>query len=136
MENYLLDPINIFATLVSTGNPALRPLDLNIHFGDENRIFDLSQSQLQKVSDYITSQIVNALDPSLINSNFRKVSYANGTSINIPDWFVTLRGKDLFKIVFEVFGQQTTMKQLIASIQKTRMIPSDLLHLLERVQGP
>src|SRR6185369_12880011 len=92
-ENYLLDPINVFCTvLIQTGKNPISGVDISS--GDEHVIRTKSDAELQKIVDFICREMA-ANDSSLATTKTYQVEYTTGQKVEVPEWVVDHRGHDL-----------------------------------------
>lgn len=134
-ENYLLDPLNIFALMLENGTMPTVP-DLAITPGEEHRLRTLSAQALQAVFDTIC-QIAEATEPSLNGGGSATIQYTNGVRVQSPTWVIDHRGHDLLSVAQKAFGGHKLINppRLLKALQRSRMIPADLAALLARVQA-
>lgn len=133
-ENYLLDPVNIFALLLEHGSaPKLARALISV--GDEHQIRSLPSAQLQEITDAISAQI-KLQKPELDAQSSVAISYTNGTKIAVPEWFVKSRGHDLLKTVQDTWGGPhiVTPPKLILTMRRVRLIPIELAQLFSSLQ--
>ena len=153
VENYLLDPIIIFACLV----------DLGIHdsvFSHESlsdcnprAINDLKTVELQAIADAIVDQIEKAC-PSVVTHEISKsegtgrgerftVKYTNGNAILVPEWLKTYRGHDLQMVVCgvftngekRIFTRDLDQARLAICRKIPGFIPLDLIRLFSQLSN-
>ena len=132
-ENYLLDPVNLFALLLENGTPPVVP-GLTITPGDEHRIRTLDVGSLQAIVDTVC-QLAKLAEPSLSGGPV-PIRYTNGVDVQAPSWVIDHRGHDLLPIAQKAFGGHSLVSppRLRKALQRSRMIPTDLASLLARVQ--
>jgi predicted ATPase len=134
IENYLLDPFNIFCLLLDNGiAPTIE--DFKITPGTEFIIKLQKEELLQKIANAIISIIESGL-PHLKNDKFMSVEYTNGSSIKLPGWIIDYRGHDLMASVQQVFRGPRFVNppNLIKVMRRCRMIPKDLADTLHQIQ--
>jgi len=102
IENYLLDPVILYACLVEK-NEHLSILNLeilkdcNIH-----KILELSNEDLQKIADGVFDK-VQTFRSQLSSTERFQIRYRNGRTISAPAWLRDTRGHDLAVIIRECF---------------------------------
>ena len=136
IENYLCDPFVVFGLLVEQGRaPSIAAV--NISQGDEHRIRELSESQLQEVARSITS----AVEPSLPNLTtaeqlLKEVEFTSGKRIQYPAWLIDRRGHDLLPIFQSVFGGPKVLSppRLSNSLRRVRLVPKELADIFDNLQ--
>lgn len=133
IENYLLDPINVFVT--STKKiPALSKYEISR--GDEETVQDFGQDELQSISDGVLLEIRPSIEELSIELEKRsEIEYTDGRKIQVPEWFLVNRGKDLLKTFQDHFGGPGAINQtsLGVNIRRTKLIPKDLVDLLSSI---
>jgi AAA15 family ATPase/GTPase len=134
IENYLLDPIVVAATL-STPPPALK--SRGIHQGDEHKIIELSQHDLQGIADEILAQVSSLISRSFpLDAELEKVEFINGKILEYPKWLLNEKGKALLPKFQECFGGpgKISPQFLITAMKRTAMIPKSLEELFNKLQ--
>jgi predicted ATPase len=133
IENYLLDPINIYAVLVDSNK--IPDIEVPIAYGDESKISSLNDSELQKIVDFIVAKFRNQADEKSTNDDLKRIHYINGRSVEMPSWYLNLRGKDLLSIAYNKIDNSITAKNLLKLFSKTKMVPEELLSLFVKIQA-
>jgi hypothetical protein len=133
-ENYLLDPLNLYALLVEE---ALAPTiaGLDIKPGDEHLLRGLASAQFQAIVDRITGDM-EAADGSLRSGTRINVAYTTGQTVDVPSWVTDHRGHDLLPIAQATFATPKVINppRLIKSLRRCRVIPVHLADMLASVQ--
>ena len=134
IENYLLDPVNIFGLLSENGTAPNLPT-VNITAGDEHLIRALSEALLQTISDEICKS-VKAIDFSLVDCPRVIVKYTQDTKLSLPNWLINHRGHDLLPLFQKAWGghQVITPPRLIRSYRRVRFVPEELATLFHEFQ--
>ncbi|MBK8999583.1 MAG: AAA family ATPase [Myxococcales bacterium] len=98
IENYLFDPLNIYARLVEKREaphiadvPSLLP-------GDEHRLHQLPDTTLQSIVDHVAAMF----EPDLIVGAKRPAVLATGQTVSLPAWAFERRGHDLQRLAFKL----------------------------------
>lgn len=135
IENYLLDPFNVFSTL----NAAGKPLDagLKISQGDEHRIKSLSQEDLQKIVNFLAELIWPEIPPALAPSDSnRLVTFTNGKVCTYPAWMLDIRGHDLLSLYqAKLYGPGVVNPRTLRdSMRRVRLVPVELAALMKALQ--
>jgi energy-coupling factor transporter ATP-binding protein EcfA2 len=134
IENYLLDPLVIFALLSEDGRAPVVP-GVAITSGDEHLLRIKDSRTLQAIADVICSEL-EAAEPSL--SCFPKIAiaYTAGQVIQVSDWIVSHRGHDLLPKMQRTFGGHGLVNQvrLRKAMRRCRLIPVELAVLLREIQ--
>lgn len=135
IENYLLDPVNIFSLLIEEGK-APKIAGVNISAGDEHLIRQLSSTRLQKVVDGICTQI-EASEGSLQSNGLREIFYTNKKKVKAPSWLFETSGKELLPVIQTAFGAANSINptRLLKSLKRCRMVPYELAQLIKNIQS-
>lgn len=136
IENYLLDPIAIFACLMERNLHQVvfesnEITDCNIHLLpkiSENELQEIANSIFRKIEDY---------RPELKTEGVFEVVYRNGIKISAPVWLRDIRGHDLATFVRHcfrdgdkfVFSKNLDELVIMLSVKLTGFIASDLEQL-------
>ncbi len=134
IENYLLDPLNLFALLLEHGSAPPIP-GVRITSGDEHQLRLQPADILQAIADKVTKTMEQA-SPQLVGATRVGVNYTVGAQIFVPSWVINHRGHDLLPIAQCVFGgpRVVTPPRLIKAMQRGRLVPSELAGLLAKIQ--
>jgi len=135
IENYLCDPLIIYALLNEEGKaPAID--GLTISRGEEYRIRDCSQEDLQKIINSILENVKSKYSEINVNPQTR-VDFTNGSMANYPVWFLNERGHDLLSMCQCCFGSKLiTPPKLRNKLRVIRLIPKGLAEIMHKIQGP
>lgn len=129
VENYLLDPINIFASILKSYSIP----NISITIGEEGNINLLNSSQLQTIADDICNQISLILPEEIKANSFpTKINYINGTEISYPSWLFNTNGHELMKYCQKAFTNGYKLiyhDNLINTLKRTTMISSDFIDI-------
>jgi energy-coupling factor transporter ATP-binding protein EcfA2 len=133
-ENYLLDPLVIFALLSEDGKAPPVP-GIAISSGDEHLLRSKPSSVLQAIADVISLQL-EAAEPSLAGLPKVEITYTTGQLISVSGWIVSHRGHDLLPKMQRTFGGHGLINQvrLRKAIRRCRLIPVELAVLLQDIQ--
>lgn len=142
IENYLIDPIFVYAALIDKEkNPPIEGVKLGI--GEEYKLKSLSADTLQKVAD----SIFYIVEPELENSfpDFDpttemekvKVEFINGTVLMYPKWLLNRRGKTILN---EIYNKTFTspiinFTTLFKAMRKLNLFPKDLVDKLIEIKN-
>jgi len=134
VENYLLDPIVIFALLIEEGM-APTVTGVTISAGDEHLLRTKENATLQAIADVVCAKLESA-ESSLAGRPRVSVSYTTGQNVQVPDWVLSHRGHDLLPKVQRAFGGPRLINQmrLLKAIRRCRLIPKELAVLLTDIQ--
>lgn len=137
IENYLIDPLVVFAALVEARQP-LQVKGVSVQVGAEHEMYAMGQDKLDEIVRHVIA-VVEPKIPDLIPSNKEtvEVAYVNGARGMLPKWLLSMRGKDLLKTYRDCFRQPNMdPKKLRTALLRTRFIPDELLELLRELHMP
>jgi ABC-type ATPase involved in cell division len=142
IENYLIDPILVYATLIDKEkNPKIGNIEIGV--GEEYKLKSLKIEDLQKIADYI----FNLIEPELPNyfadfdqsNDFEKIEieFSNGAKLLYPKWLIERRGKTILNEVYnKVFTSPiVNFKTLFKALKKLNIFPQDLIVKLEEIKN-
>ena len=142
IENYLVDPILVYATLIDKEkNPKIDNIEIGV--GEEYKLKSLSIEELQKIADYI----FNLIEPELPNyfadfdprNDLEKIEieFSNGIKLLYPKWIMERRGKTILNEVYnKVFTSPiVNFKTLFKALKKLNIFPQDLIVKLEEIKN-
>jgi hypothetical protein len=137
IENYLLDPITVYAALLASGvAPSVQ--GVGVSQGNEHLIRSLPVAHIQSIADTITSA-VETVEPALLAKSGpkRTATYTTGVTVKYPAWVFDHRGHDLLPIFQKAFGGPNvlTPPKLEIAIRRTRMIPDELASIMSSMQS-
>lgn len=142
IENYLADPILVYAALIDKEkNPVIQGLQLSV--GEEYKLKSLSVDALQKVADSIISIIEPELkkyfpdfDPA--NETVRvEIPFVGGTTLMYPKWLLNRRGKTILNEVYnDIFTSPIiNSTTLFKALRKINMFPKELADKLTEIKS-
>ena len=141
IENYLADPILVYAALIDKEkNPAIEGLKLSV--GEEYKLKSLPAETLQKVADTIISIVETELKKSFSDFDQEtelervEVKFIGGTTLMYPQWLLNRRGKTIINEVYNtVFTSPIiNFKTLFKALRKLNMFPIDLVDKLTEIK--
>jgi predicted ATPase len=136
MENYLLDPIVIYAFLLDRG---LAPeVQLEMTLGDEPRLAQCTNQELQQIVEAVMRIFepkVRENLPHELSSEQMAVRYANGREVQVPIWLCSERGHDLLHALAGITPAARTREELVKAFRRVRMVPDELREIFERTIG-
>jgi energy-coupling factor transporter ATP-binding protein EcfA2 len=132
IENYLLDPLNIYCLLLEAG---LSPLigGVTISQGDAHLLRTLPVDALQSITDRVAA-MMEAADSGLRTGRTVKVHYTVDRAVDVPDWVIERRGHDLLPIAQRAFGSLVNPPGLGRALRRCRLVPVDLAELIADLQ--
>ncbi len=133
-ENYLLDPLVVYALLLEE-NQAPKLPGIEMTSGDEHLLRAQPEEALQSIADAITATI-EASELSLAGQAKMETLYTAGQKLLLPKWVIDHRGHDLLPIVQRSFlgPQHLNPRRLIKCLRRCRMIPVELALLMRAIQ--
>lgn len=135
LENYLLDPILIYCSLLLENKPLTIP-DVIFQQKDEHSITQKPVAILQKIADHIFADI----EPLVANlqatdKQLEKVDFISGISLNYPKWFLNKRGHTLAGLFKSKYQPAIENQKLIATMIRHDLVPVDLLAIFKLIQA-
>lgn len=130
IENFLLDPIVVFCRLVDQGTaPSIQ--GIQISRGEEHKLRELPDSDLQRIADSILEPVTRLL-PNAAAGTF-PVKFLSGQTLSYPVWLRDTRGHDLRGHFFAVYDRLATDNEMLKAFERARMIPMELIDTLQAV---
>jgi predicted ATPase len=142
IENYLTDPILVYAALIDKEkNPMIEGLKLSV--GEEYKLKSLSNETLQKVADLIISLVepeLNKYFPDFDASTETKrieVNFIGGAKLLYPKWLINRRGKTILNELYNNIFSSTVINfsTLFKAMRKLNMFPKDLADKLTEIKN-
>lgn len=136
IENYLIDPLVIYAALMEAG--LAFPINgVNFSMGEEYRLKALPLETLQNIADQVCAQIYPKLAGhfGIFNAAPEQVTFTGTTTLLYPKWLLECRGKTIMNnICNEVFSSKINQGTLLKAFKRLSMIPDDLVEKLHELQ--
>jgi energy-coupling factor transporter ATP-binding protein EcfA2 len=136
IENYLIDPLVIYAALMEAG--LAFPVDqVNFSMGEEYRLKALPQETLQKITDEICAKISPKLSEHLatFKTDFEQVVFTETITLSYPKWLLDSPGKTIINSVCnQLFGSKINQGNLLKAFKRLNMVPNDLVEKLHELQ--
>lgn len=144
IENYLADPILVYAALMDKEkerNLDLKNLKLSI--GEEYKLKSLATEDLQKIADAIIKRSEVHLEKHFTDFDMQsetekvEVKFIGGHKLLYPKWILNRRGKTILNQVYnDTFGSSCiNFKTLLKAFRKVNMFPSDLVNKFVEIKG-
>ncbi|MEX0684356.1 MAG: DUF4435 domain-containing protein [Balneolales bacterium] len=141
IENYLIDPIIVYAALIDKEKHN-EILNLGLSVGEEYKLKTMNRKALQEVSDVIFEKALPILSKHFSDFNQTEetktipVRFTNGIELDYPKWVLNRRGKTLLHQVYnELFTSPIiNYKTLFKALKKINFIPVDIVELFEEVK--
>jgi len=132
-ENYLLDPIVVYAALMDR-DLHVKISDISLHIGEEYKLATLNYNELQKIADVIHSKVepfVERAFPDFDASEktLEPVEIISGKTLQYPRWLINRRGKTLLHTVYHnVFPSNSiNPTTLTKAFKKIHFLPQEML---------
>lgn len=125
-ENYLLDPLVIFAALLDAGRAPQVP-GIALHPGDEHKLWGLSKNELERIANAVLGPLgahVGAKDTGTFEVEF----VGHTEAVSYPQWLRDTRGHDLQAASFKLHN--LALKDLRKAFGRLRLVPKGLAELL------
>lgn len=136
MENYLLDPLNVWVTL-HLQDEAFAVTSVEVPRGRSSHVRDLPENLLQQIANAVLRKVESSLT-HLDNDEKteEKIVFANGKLLSYPRWFLYRDDKEIIRKFREAFGyRQLTAEKLLRGYATLNMVPQDLTDLLRAIQA-
>lgn len=133
-ENYLLDPLVLFALLLEEG-AAPNVTGVTISSGDEHLLRLQEGVVLQAIVNAVCAAM-EIVDPTLATTVTTNVTYTVGSRVQMPAWVADRRGHDLLPIAQRAFGGHGVVNpvRLLKALRRCRLLPEELAKLLMSIQ--
>lgn len=134
LENYLLDPILVFSSLLHDDLSYSIP-DIELSHKDEHKISELPEEKLQIIANHIFSEIEPVLT-GLTNDdkNLVDILFVNEITLKYPKWFINHRGHDLYTKFQYKYNQAVNHDNLLKAVVRHEFIPADLATIFNDIQ--
>lgn len=142
IENYLADPILVYAALIDKEkNPEVEGLKLTV--GEEYKLKSLSNELLQRIADVILSMVDSKLNQCFpdfnagIESERIEVEFIGGAKLLYPKWLLTRRGKTIINEVYNMTFTSPVINfsTLFKALRKLNMFPVDVVQKLTQIKN-
>jgi hypothetical protein len=142
IENYLIDPIIVYAALMDKEKQA-QISGINLKLGEEYKLKFLTNEKLQEIADNIFIMIENKLDKYFtdydgsIENKRIEVVFLNGQKLFYPKYIFSRRGKTILNQIYnETFTSPIiNFTTLFRAFRKLNMIPVDLVDKFNEIQN-
>lgn len=140
IENYLVDPIVVFAALIDKEKaPKIDGIKINI--GEEYKLKSLSTEELQRIANDIiemTKPYLTTFFPDFGSDDEELIviKYNSGHQLSYPKWLVQRRGKTILNEVYNTTFTSSVInfKTLFKAMRKLNMIPTDIIEKLIEIK--
>lgn len=134
-ENYLLDPLIVYAALMDKDlHPKIANIPLNL--GEEYKLKSMSTSELQMIVDEIHKKVEPIVekhfpdfDPT--EKDLEDVELVTGQKLQYPKWLINRRGKTLLNEIYNKSFPNNSIHptSLMKAFRKTYFLPKEMLSL-------
>ncbi|MGB3214524.1 MAG: AAA family ATPase, partial [Alphaproteobacteria bacterium] len=142
-ENFLADPLLIFALLVQEGEPSITKFShdkIGYQHGEEYRFKNGEIREAQKIINFILEKLLQNAECNITQEPFqnkKSIEYINGLSVELPEMLLTESGKDkilsLYKKAFASKASNINKNTLTDMMIKTHLIPKDLVDIYRQL---
>jgi predicted ATPase len=142
IENYLIDPILVYAALIDKEqNPGIEGIHLTV--GEEYKLKSLSNENLQLIADKIISMIEPQINDYFENFDSNKeferveIFFTNGSKLLYPKWLLNRRGKTILNSIYNDIFKSSYVNQttLFKALRKLNIFPHDLVEKLNDIKN-
>jgi ABC-type Mn2+/Zn2+ transport system ATPase subunit len=142
IENYLADPILVYAALIDKEkNPPIEGVNLAI--GEEYKLKSLPIETLQKIVDALMLLVepeVKKCFPDFHEStdlNKVEMAFLDGKKLFYPQWLITKRGKTIINEIYNnIFTSPiVNFSTLFKALRKLNMFPQDIVDKLNEIKN-
>ncbi len=135
LENYLLDPILVFASLLHENTILTVPGIKQLTQKDELTIPKFPSAKLQKIADHVLQQIEPTLEAQTDDDKeVSEVSFMSRRKLNYPNWLLKRRGHTLHGKFKMKFKRAVDYDKLINTMLRLEFVPVDLITTLKELQ--
>lgn len=137
LENYLLDPIVVFAALAAHERaPAVA--GITVRAGDEHTLRDRAPEELQRIADVVFSAIqphLGTLDKA--ETELTDVTFIGGPTLRYPKWLLQRQGKALQQRIQAAFSAHPVIYPagLLPSFRRVRLVPDEFIGLFNAIRA-
>ncbi len=134
-ENYLLDPLVVFAALLRQERAGVAEvlvrLSLPIGVGQERNISKLPEGDQTIISKWILDQVEAVIELEESERAPVPVPFVNGPTLAYPTWLLRRKGHELQGHFYRVFN--TDLKELHLALEAVHMVPSDIADIFTAI---
>ncbi len=134
LENYLLDPIIVYASCLHNNLPIVIP-GISFTQRDEHKVARLEKIKLQRIADHIFSEIepmVSGL--TIADKELEEVSFISRKKLMYPKWFLYKRGHTLHSYFRSKYRAAVNYDKLLETIIRQEFLPNDLADIYKTIQ--
>ncbi|MEK6152079.1 AAA family ATPase [Flavobacteriaceae bacterium 3-367] len=142
IENYLVDPITIYAALIDKEKHK-DILNIGLTLGEEYKLKSMPNTDLQKICDIVFAKTLPLMPKYFSDFNEEEetitvpVKFTNGIELKYPKWLINRRGKTLLNEVYnELFTSPLiNFSTLFKAHKKINFTPEDISTLFKELQS-
>ena len=135
LENYLLDPILVFSSLLHD-DLEYSISGISIGHKDEHKLLEQPKSDLQAIANYIFSEVEAVLDNITDeDKELVDIKFINEMSLSYPKWFISFRGHNIYSKFQYKYKKAVNHDNLIKALVRHEFIPTDLAQVINEIQG-
>lgn len=139
-ENYLADPLLMFALLVDEDNETAVSLGgaVGYHKGDTLSLKRGEVQDIQKICDQLLAPIIKTLNGKPHNIVVKKnIDYVNNRQIEVPAFIFESSGKDVLELYKDAYQNLSVrnLNKLREFIEKTHLVPMDLVDTIQNLMS-
>ena len=134
LENYLLDPIIVYASSLHQNNPINIP-GISLTQRDEHKVVKLEKKKLQKIADYVFTEIEPMMTGlTVADKELEEVTFITRRKLKYPKWFLYKRGHTIHSLFRSKYRTAVNYDKLIDTIKRQEFIPNDLVETFIKIQ--
>lgn len=137
IENYLIDPLIIYAALIDKGT-APKIEGVNLTLGEEYKLKIMPEEKLQLIIDHILDLISQEIsqDFDTFDSEKVEVEFQDGQKLLYPRWLLELRGKTLLNQTCNraFTSKVVNFSTLFKAMKKMNLFPKEIVLKFEEIQ--
>jgi len=134
LENYLLDPILVFSSLLHDDLMYSIP-GIVLSHKEEHKLLELPEDSLQAIANHIFSEVelvLNGLTEA--DRNLVEIQFINNIALRYPNWFIKHRGHDLYAKFKYKYKNAVNHDNLLRALVRHEFIPTDLATIFNEIQ--
>ncbi|MEW8072820.1 MAG: AAA family ATPase [Candidatus Thiodiazotropha sp.] len=134
LENYLLDPILVFSSLLHDDLTYSVP-GIELSHKDEHKLLELPEEDLQAIANHIFSEIEPVLNGvTEADKNLIDIQFIDNKILRYPNWFISYRGHDLYTNFQYKYKKAVNHDNLLKALVRHEFIPADLAKIFREIQ--
>ncbi len=134
LENYLLDPILVFSSLLHDDLTYSVP-GIELSHKEEHKLLELPEDDLQAIANHIFSEIEPVLTRvTEDDKNLIEIQFINNITLKYPNWFINNRGHDLYSKFQYKYKKAVNHDNLLKALVRHEFIPTDLAKIFNEIQ--